>query len=70
MEGCPKPSIAILRTQHFHCGQQNARGKQGPRPARACKVKGCRHPQASGSGGLGSSHPGGSAGGRGVPEGL
>ena len=40
MEGCPKPSIAILKTQHFHYGsgqtpahaapgQQNANGSRG-----------------------------------------
>ena len=43
----PKPSIAILKNPHFQYGSwqtpahaaQNARGKHGPRPAPACKVK-------------------------------
>ena len=48
-EGCPKPSIAMLKNQHFHYGlgqswiaglhtafgQQSGRGKQGPPPAPA-----------------------------------
>ena len=35
MEGCPKPSIAILKSPHLHygahaaVGEQNGRGKQG-----------------------------------------
>ena len=39
MEGCPKPSIARLKTQHFHYGSGQAPAHAAPGPALLAKSK-------------------------------